>query len=45
MGASAMMSESIEWIGGEHVLAKRAATPEIQREIIRVCEEYEKHLA
>ena len=40
-----MMSESIEWIGGEHVLAKRAATPEIQREIIRVCEEYEKHLA
>ncbi|WP_337437070.1 altronate dehydratase family protein [Mitsuokella jalaludinii] len=44
MGASAMMSESIEWIGGEHILAKRAVTPEIQRQIIRVCEAYEAHL-
>ena len=25
LGASTMMSESIEWIGGEHVLAKRGA--------------------
>ncbi|MGX8705089.1 MAG: UxaA family hydrolase [bacterium] len=44
MGATAMMSESIEWIGGEHVLAKRAATPAIQREIIEVCRAYEDHL-
>lgn len=44
MGATAMMSESIEWIGGEHVLAKRAATPEIQRQIIEVCRAYEDHL-
>ena len=44
LGASTMMSESIEWIGGEHVLAKRAATPEIHDRIIRICEEYEKHL-
>ena len=44
LGASTMMSESIEWIGAEHVLAKRAATPKIHNEIIRVCEEYEKHL-
>ena len=44
LGASAMMSESIEWIGGEHVLARRGATPEIHDQIIRVCEEYEKHL-
>lgn len=43
-GASAMMSESIEWIGGEHVLARRGATPEIHDQIIRVCEDYEKHL-
>ena len=27
LGATTMMSESIEWIGGEHLLAKRAATP------------------
>ena len=44
MGATTMMSESIEWIGGEHVLAKRAATPKIQRQIIEVCRAYEDHL-
>ena len=44
LGASTMMSESIEWIGGEHVLAKRAATQEIHNQIIKVCEDYEKHL-
>ena len=44
LGASTMMSESIEWIGGEHVLAKRAATPKIHNEIIRMCEKYEEHL-
>ncbi|MBQ7154518.1 MAG: UxaA family hydrolase [Synergistaceae bacterium] len=44
MGASTMMSESIEWIGGEHVLAKRAATPEIHNQIIQVCKDYEAHL-
>jgi len=44
IGASTMMSESIEWIGAEHILAKRALTPKIHNQIIRVCEEYEKHL-
>ena len=39
-----MMSESIEWIGGEHVVAKRAATPRIHNEIIEVCRAYEDHL-
>ncbi len=43
-GASTIMSESIEWIGGEHVLAKRAATPEIHNQIIEVCKNYEEHL-
>ena len=44
LGASTIMSESIEWIGGEHVLAKRAATPEIHNQIIQVCKDYEEHL-
>lgn len=44
LGASTVMSESIEWIGGEHVLAKRAATPEIHNQIIQVCKDYEAHL-
>ncbi|MBP3736035.1 MAG: UxaA family hydrolase [Lachnospiraceae bacterium] len=44
LGASTMMSESTEWIGAEHVLARRAATPEIHNQIIRVCMDYEEHL-
>lgn len=44
LGASTIMSESIEWIGGEHVLAKRAATTEIHNQIIQVCKDYEEHL-
>ena len=44
MGATTMMSESIEWIGGEHVLAKRAANAEIHNQIIEVCRSYEDHL-
>lgn len=44
LGASTMMSESIEWIGGEHVLAQRAASPALHDKIIQVCEDYEKHL-
>ena len=45
MGATVMMSESIEWIGGEHILAKRGANKQIQNEIIEVCRAYEEHLA
>lgn len=44
LGATTMMSESIEWIGGEHVVAKRATTPRIHNEIIEVCRAYEDHL-
>ena len=44
LGATTMMSESIEWIGGEHVVAKRAASPRIHNEIIEVCRAYEEHL-
>ena len=44
LGATSMMSESIEWIGGEHVVAKRAASPKIHNEIIEVCRAYEEHL-
>ena len=42
--ATTMMSESIEWIGGEHVVASRAATPKVHNEIIEVCRAYEEHL-
>lgn len=45
MGASTMMSETIEFVGGEHVLAKRGATKEIHNQIIKMCQAYEEHLA
>ena len=45
LGASSMMSETTEFIGAEHILAQRGATKEIQRQIIRICKEYEEHLA
>ncbi len=34
MGASTMMSESIEWIGAEHVLANRAINADVHNQII-----------
>ena len=44
LGASTIMSESIEWIGAEHVGARRAATPELHNKIIEICRDYEEHL-
>lgn len=44
LGASTMMSESIEWIGAEHIVARRGATPEIHNQIIQICKDYEEHL-
>ena len=43
-GASTLLSESIEWIGGEHVLARRAATSKLHNEVIKICRDYEDHL-
>lgn len=43
-GASTIMSESIEWIGGEHIVARRGATSKIHNQVIRVCKDYEEHL-
>ena len=45
LGASTIMSETIEFIGGEHVLARRGATKKIHNEIIEACDNFEKHLA
>ena len=44
LGASSILSESIEWIGGEHIVARRGATPQLHNEVIRICEAYEEHL-
>jgi altronate dehydratase large subunit len=39
-----MMSESIEWIGGEHIVARRGVTAKIHNQVIEVCRRYEEHL-
>lgn len=44
LGASTMISETIEFIGAEHILARRGATKEIHNQIIKMCQEYETHL-
>ncbi len=44
-GGSAVMSETTEFIGAEHILAKRASTPEIKKQIIGICKDLEDHLA
>jgi altronate dehydratase large subunit len=41
-GGNAFFGENTEIIGAEHVLAKRAATPEIAKQIIQVAEETER---
>lgn len=43
-GASTIMSESIEWIGGEHIVARRGVTSKIHNQIIHICSDYEEHL-
>lgn len=45
LGASTMMSETIEFIGAEHILMKRGATREVGKQIIGICKDYEEHLA
>lgn len=40
-GGTAMLSETTEFIGAEHVLAKRAKTPEIAQKLIQIVEQTE----
>lgn len=44
-GGSSMLSETIEFIGAEHILAKRAIDKTVHNQIIQICKEYEEHLA
>ncbi|MTI47178.1 MAG: altronate dehydratase [Firmicutes bacterium] len=45
LGSSAMISETPEFVGAEHILARRGATTEIHDKIITICRDYEQHLA
>lgn len=41
-GGTAMLSETTEFIGAEHVLARRAKSPEVAEKLIRIVEETEQ---
>lgn len=43
-GGTSILSETTEFIGAEHILAKRAATPEVHDRILEIVRRYEKAL-
>ena len=44
LGGTAMFSETTELIGAEHLLAERAASPQVGRKIFEIVERRENHL-
>lgn len=44
LGATSILCETTEFIGAEHVLAEKAATPEIKEQIYHIIKRYEEHL-
>lgn len=45
LGATTVISETPEFVGAEHVLAKQAKTPEIGRQIIDIVKRFEEKLS
>lgn len=45
LGGTSIISETPEFVGAEHVLAKQAATPEIGEKIIQIVKDFEETLA
>lgn len=43
-GGTAILSETTEFIGAEHILARRAATPQVRSRIFEIVHRYEKAL-
>lgn len=44
LGGSSILSETTEFVGAEHILAKRGATPEIKEQILSIVKRYEDHI-
>jgi len=43
-GSTSVLCETTEFIGAEHILAQKAATPEIKEQIYNIIKRYEDHL-
>lgn len=44
LGSTSILCETTEFIGAEHILAERAATPEVKDRIYEIIRRYEEHL-
>ncbi|QNO14702.1 UxaA family hydrolase [Alkalicella caledoniensis] len=44
LGGSSILSETTEFVGAEHILAQRGATPEIKEQILHIVKRYEDHI-
>jgi altronate dehydratase large subunit len=44
LGSTSILCETTEFMGAEHILAKRAATPVIKNRIYEIIKKYENHL-
>jgi len=44
LGSTSILSETTEFIGAEHILAERGATPEVSKQILGIVSDYENHL-
>lgn len=44
LGGSSVLSETTEFVGAEHILAERGATPEIKEQILHIVKRYEDHI-
>lgn len=45
MGGTAILSETTEFIGAEHILASRARTAEVKKRLYQIIQRFEKNLA
>lgn len=43
-GATTVLCETPELFGGEHILARRAATPEVGEQVLKIVRDYEKYV-
>ena len=43
-GATTVLCETPELFGGEHILARRAATPEVGDQVLKIVRDYEKYV-
>ncbi len=43
-GATTVLCETPELFGGEHILARRAATPEVGQQVLKIVHDYEKYV-